>query len=76
MALIVNMRDARTQFSKLVSRAQAGEEILIARYGKPVARLVALDTPLKRRTLGAAKGKVKIMPGFDDAVPGFEEYYR
>ena len=45
----VNIYDAKTQLSRLVDRAAAGEEILIARAGKPVARLVALDAAAPRR---------------------------
>ena len=52
---IVNMHDAKTNFSKLVAKVEAGEEIVIARGGKPCARLVpiAVETP----TLGTMKGR-------------------
>jgi prevent-host-death family protein len=49
MTETVNIYDAKTQFSRLVDRAASGEEILIARAGKPVARLVALDAAAPRQ---------------------------
>jgi prevent-host-death family protein len=65
----VNIYEAKTQFSKLVDRAAAGEEIIIARHGKPIARIAPivakadLDTP---RPLGIAKGQIWIAPDFDE----------
>jgi prevent-host-death family protein len=49
MTDIVNIYDAKTQLSRLVDRAAAGEDILIARAGKPVARLVALEGAAPRQ---------------------------
>ena len=48
MTQLVNIYDAKTQLSRLVDRAAAGEEILIARAGTPLARLVPLSTPAPR----------------------------
>ena len=64
--MIVNMHEAKTHLSRLVERAAAGEEIVIGRAGKPVARLVAYDAPVGPRKPGLAKGKVRILPGFDE----------
>ena len=64
MATIVNLYEAKTQLSKLVERAAAGEEIVIAKAGKPMARLVALGRkPLRP---GLLKGKVWVANDFDD----------
>ncbi len=63
----VNIHEAKTHLSRLVDRAAAGEEIVIARAGKPVARLVGLEPPVKYRELGLWKGKVWIAPDFDEA---------
>lgn len=63
----VNIHAAKTQFSRLVDDAAGGEEIIIAKAGKPVARLVPLVTrerPPKRR-LGSLTGKAIIPPDFD-----------
>ncbi len=53
----VNVHDAKTHFSKLLSRAHIGEEIIIAKAGEPYAKLVPLE-PVKKRTAGIAKGAV------------------
>ena len=49
MTVQVNIYEAKTKFSKLVNRAIAGEEIIIAKSGKPVAKLVPIETALKDR---------------------------
>ncbi|NJK46142.1 MAG: type II toxin-antitoxin system Phd/YefM family antitoxin [Pleurocapsa sp. SU_196_0] len=56
----VNVFEAKTHFSKLLERVEAGEEIIVARSGKPVARLVKLEsaTPTKRKP-GRLKGRIK-----------------
>ena len=54
----VNVHEAKTQLSRLLDRAHAGEEIIIAKNGEPYARLVPLETP-KPRTPGLLKGKVE-----------------
>ena len=60
------MHEAKTHLSRLVDRAAAGEEIVIARAGKPVARLVAYEPRTANRELGSWRGKVWISPDFDD----------
>ncbi|CAH1385156.1 type II toxin-antitoxin system Phd/YefM family antitoxin [Candidatus Nitrotoga sp. M5] len=62
----VNIHEAKTQFSRFVDQAEAGEEIIIARAGKPVARLVALDTVTsKPRKLGLGKKNFTFPKQFD-----------
>jgi prevent-host-death family protein len=72
----VNMHEAKSQLSRLVSKVQEGEEVVIARAGKPVARLTRIEVNTESRRFGTAKGKVRIGKEFDSAVPGFEEFYR
>ncbi len=61
------MHDAKTHLSRLVERAAAGEEIVIAKAGRPVARLVAhRPDPVPRRP-GALRGRIWIADDFDDA---------
>ncbi len=58
---------AKTNLSKLIERVEAGEEIIIARGKKPVARLVPIGVPshvLRRRAFGALKGKLKLPDSF------------
>jgi prevent-host-death family protein len=62
----VNIYEAKTQLSKLVERAAAGEEIVIARGGRPMARLVPLQPPGGQRPLGAYRETMWIAPDFDE----------
>jgi prevent-host-death family protein len=62
----VNLYEAKTHLSELVQRAAAGEEIIIARHGKPAARLVPL-APAPERRPGRWKDQVRISPDFDAA---------
>jgi prevent-host-death family protein len=63
----INLHQAKTHLSRLVDEAAAGEEIVIARGGRPVARLVALDRPNQARPLGLFAGEPwSIAPDFDD----------
>jgi prevent-host-death family protein len=62
----VNIHEAKTHLSRLVDRAAAGEEIVIARAGKPVAKLVAFAARSPDRELGAWRGKVWIASDFDE----------
>ena len=69
----VNVHEAKTHFSKLLERVAAGEEIVIAKAGKPVARLSPfVEKPLKR-PIGMDKGKIVIHDNFDDPLPEWEE---
>ena len=65
----VNLYDAKTQLSRLVDRAAAGEEIIIAKGGRPLARLVPLAARTRPRTLGRLAGEVWIGPDFDAPLP-------
>lgn len=61
----INIYDAKTQLSKLVERAAAGKDVIIARGGKPVARLTRLVQPPRELRFGVLKGKVKVAKDFD-----------
>ena len=70
MTDVVNIRDAKTRLSKLLRRVQLGEEIVIAKAGKPVARLAPLAERVSRRTPGSAKGLISLGANFDsDLLP-------
>jgi prevent-host-death family protein len=62
----VNIREARTHLSRLMERAAAGEEIVIARAGKPVTRLIAYQAETPKRIPGVWKGEVKMSRDFDE----------
>lgn len=65
METIVNVHDAKTHFSKLLARAEAGEEIVIGRAGTPVAKLVPVTSGRRARVPGSARGQVVVAPDFD-----------
>jgi prevent-host-death family protein len=62
----VNVYAAKTNFSRLLARSEAGDEIVISRHGRPVARLVGYQPDGVVRKPGLLKGKIKIAPDFDD----------
>jgi prevent-host-death family protein len=66
---LVNLYDAKTQLSRLVEEAAAGEEIIIAKAGRARARLVAVDAGKRPRKPGRGKRSIKILKGFDDPLP-------
>jgi len=68
MVRLINLYDAKTQLSALVEEAAAGAEIIIAKAGRPRARLVAIKDAARRRP-GKGKGKIWIADDFDAALP-------
>ncbi|MBA3347148.1 MAG: type II toxin-antitoxin system Phd/YefM family antitoxin [Actinobacteria bacterium] len=63
----VGIHEAKTNLSKLLKRVEAGEEIVVARGGEPVAKIVAYSAPPKKpRTPGSMKGKIWMAPDFDE----------
>ncbi len=72
---VVNMHEAKTNLSKLVQRAAAGEEIIVAKAGEPVAKIVAYTPPPRKpRVPGSMKGQIWMAPDFDEIPEEFEEY--
>ena len=69
----VNIHEAKTHLSKLLERVMTGEEIIIAKAGKPVARILPLATYSSPRKPGNDAGKVIMAENFDDPLPEFEE---
>ena len=67
--ITVTVHNAKTQLSKLIARAEAGEEVIIARGKKPVVRLVPVEDAKPRRQFGAMKGKVWVGPEFFEPLP-------
>jgi prevent-host-death family protein len=66
----VGMHEAKTKLSQLVERAEAGEEIVIARNGKPVARLMAIQGANSLAAVhGALRGRIQLADDFDE-LPG------
>lgn len=65
----VNVLQAKTQLSKLLAAAEAGEDVVIARDGKPVVRLVPVDEVPVLREPGRFRGQIRIGADFDDPLP-------
>lgn len=83
MATVVNMHQAKSQLSKLVEKALAGEEIIVARAGKPAVKLVACEQagPVEKgglRQFGLLRGQIWMAPDWDDPWPGdfIDEFYK
>ncbi len=66
---LVNIHEAKTHLSRLLSRVAEGEEIVIAKSGNPVARLVAVERRLQRRILGQDRGLFEVPDDFDEPLP-------
>lgn len=69
MSVQVNIHEAKTNLSKLLARVREGEEVIIAKAGKPIARLVPVKERPAQRISGSAKGQVIIAPDFDEPLP-------
>lgn len=65
----VNLHAAKTQLSRLVDQAAAGEEIVIAKAGRPMVRLVPVAVRSRRTGFGTLKGKIRISGDFDEPLP-------
>jgi prevent-host-death family protein len=76
MSESVNVYEAKTHLSQLLDRAAAGEEIVIARAGRPVARLVALAEAARPRVPGGWRGKISMAADFDELPDEIESAFR
>lgn len=74
--MLVNVHEAKTHLSRLLERAAHGEEIVIARAGKPVARLIPYVQKQGPRTPGGWEGRVRIGDDFDELPPELAAAFR
>ena len=65
----VNIHEAKTNLSQLLSRAALGEDIVIAKAGKPIVRLVPIEEPSQERVLGQDEGLFVVPEDFNDPLP-------
>lgn len=77
MATIVNIHEAKTHFSRIVDQAAGGEEVIIAKAGRKVAKLVPLSSRPQPKKLGALRGRIQVPDDFntplaDDVIASFE----
>lgn len=71
----VNIHEAKTHLSKLLERVAVGEEVVIAKAGIPVAKLVPLKSASKKRVFGCAKGDFTVPEDFNSPDPEIEELF-
>ncbi len=62
----VNIHEAKTQFSRLIEKVESGDEVVIARAGRPVARITRLDAPAKPKRLGFLVGGGSVPDDFNE----------
>lgn len=77
MTTIVNIHEAKTHFSRIVDQVAAGREVIIAKAGRGVAKLVPLEARKRPKKLGGLKGRIKVLDDFnapldDRVVAAFE----
>lgn len=67
--MLCNVHQAKTHLSRLLEQVEAGEEVIIARAGRPVARLVPYEPAAEPRRPGAMRGRITVPPDFDTTPP-------
>lgn len=65
----INIHEAKTHLSRLLERVALGEEVIIAKAGKPIAKLVAINVRGKKRTVGSARGDFVVPEDFNEPLP-------
>ena len=71
----VNVHEAKTHLSKLLERVALGEEVIIAKAGAPVAKLIPFDQEPKTRVFGSAKGEFSVPDDFNEIDPEIEDLF-
>ena len=69
MRTIINIHEAKTHLSRIVDEVAAGAEVIIAKAGKPLAKLTPPSVPVTKKKLGLLKGKVKVPDDFNAPLP-------
>ena len=73
--IVANISDAKAQLSSLIEKVVAGQEVIIGKAGRPVAKLVKYEPDEKPRSPGALRGKIKIADDFDDLPEDIAEAF-
>lgn len=68
MSTVINIHEAKTHLSRIVDEVAAGAEVVIAKAGKPMARLTPIAPPVKKKRLGLLKGKIKVPDDFNSPL--------
>jgi prevent-host-death family protein len=66
---VINVQEAKTHLSRLMDAAAAGEEVILGKHGKPMARLSSFTALTQPRRLGGREGEIRIAADFDDEDP-------
>jgi len=69
MSTVINVHDAKTHLSRILEDVAAGAEVVIAKAGKPVARLVPFESAPKPKQLGLLKGRIRVAENFNAPLP-------
>ena len=72
--VVVNIHEAKTHLSRLITKVQEGDVVVIARSNVPVVKLVPIRQGETSRVLGTAEGVVRMLDNFEDALEDFENY--
>jgi prevent-host-death family protein len=72
--VVVGIHEAKTHFSRLVKHVQAGNEVIVKSFDRPVAKLVPYARATAPRKPGLLAGQITIKPGFDELPPGFDDF--
>jgi len=65
----VNIHEAKTNLSRLIADVEHGDEVIIARHNRPVAKLVMISSSITTRKPGSMKGRIRMSDDFNDALP-------
>lgn len=74
MSQPIAIGEAKTNLSKLIERAERGEEVIIRRGSEPVAKIIGYRDPERPEIFGSLEGRIRIGDDFDDPIPGFDAY--
>ncbi|MGW6566552.1 type II toxin-antitoxin system Phd/YefM family antitoxin [Streptomyces sp. NPDC054975] len=70
-----NVHEAKTHFSKILEAVASGEEVIISKYGEPMAKVVPLEGRVRRTDYGSLKGRITLADDFDELPEGFAEAF-
>lgn len=74
--MVANIYEAKTHLSRLIQKALEGEEVIIAKSGKPLVKLVPADSGKRKVKFGLLKGKIKIAEDFNEFGPELQEIFQ
>ncbi len=73
---VFNVQEAKTHLSRLIDAAAGGEDIILGKHGKPMARLSSFTAATQPRRLGGREGEIRVRPDFDDEDARINDLFR